>query len=132
MIEAVSNGSADTAMTSFTRVLSRDEIELVVDFVRKEFMIDHQPNTRYHTKANGWDNHQRYQAAFPFAKGEIPLDTTWESLSDDQRRGKRLFMDSCITCHDRAIVNSEGEIWSSQALSYPRNNFSYSDIDAFS
>jgi len=129
MINAVTHGRPKTGMTSFTRLLNPAEIESVVDFIRQEFMTDHKPNTRYHTIENGWSNHQRYAIAFPFAKGEIPLDTPWEQLSPEQKQGKTLFMESCITCHDRAKVIDEGPVWTSQSLSYPRNNFSYSDID---
>lgn len=131
MLEVVAYGKPNTAMIGFSRVLNAEEIALVVDFVRVEFMQNQGPNTRYHTKENGWDKHQRYQIAFPFATGEIPLDTPWQQLTEEQRRGKRLYLESCITCHDRAIVKDEGETWSSQSISYPRNNFSYSDIDAF-
>ncbi len=130
MIKAVTHGISKTAMISFSRVLNDDEIALVVDFVRTEFMKNKLPNTRYHTKENGWDKHERYQIAYPFAKGEIPLDTPWEELTEEQQRGKQFFMVSCITCHDHGVTNDPGITWSSQALSYPRNNFSYSDIDA--
>lgn len=130
MIAAVTLGKAGTAMAGFSRVLSNEEIETVVDFVRKEFMINQAPNTRYHTDANGWPDHQRYAEAFPFATGEIALDTPWQQLDTGQQRGKQLFLASCITCHDRATVHEEGPIWSSQALSYPRNNYSHTKIDA--
>jgi cytochrome c oxidase cbb3-type subunit 3 len=132
MIDAVLNGKAGTAMQSFANTLSRQDIEIVVDFVRKEFMQEQKPNTRYHTAENGWPDHQRYRSAFPFALGEIPLDTPSEQLTEEQRRGKRLFMNACVTCHDRAKVNEDGAIWEPRAVSYPRNQYKHTteEIDA--
>ena len=125
MITTVLNGKVGTAMQSFANTLSRQDIELVVDFVRKEFMQEQKPNTRYHTVENGWPNHQRYQHAFPFALGEIALDTPADQLTERQREGKRLFMNACITCHDRAKVNQDGTIWEAHAVSYPRNEYKH-------
>ena len=123
MINAVRSGKPGTAMKSFANTLSTEDIELVVDFVRQEFMQERKPNTRYHTAENGWPDHQRYSAAFPFALGEIPIDTPAEQLSAQQLQGKRLYMSACITCHDRAKVNREGVIWEPRAVSYPRNQY---------
>ncbi len=96
-------------------------------------MGDTRPNIIYHTKENGWENHQRYAAAFPFANGEIPLDKPWAQLTEEQQQGKRLFMQSCISCHDRAVVTNEGAIWELRALSYPRRHYSHRmDMDSIS
>ena len=132
MIATVTAGKPGTAMHGFSRLLSAAEIAAVVDFVRSEF-IDHQRvNTRYHTPANGWPDHQRYRDAFPYATGEIPLDLPAAGLTPAQLRGRQLFLGACITCHDRAPAADAGEAWSKQSISYPRNNFSYSEIDAVS
>jgi len=125
MIDAVTNGRKNTAMKSFSRSLSAQDIEAVVDFVRLEFMINKSINTHYHTPENGWPNHEKYRSAFPFALGEIPLDTPWESLTEEQRAGKKVYLQSCVTCHDRAKVNDEGVIWEPRAVSYPRNQYSH-------
>ncbi|UCH42123.1 MAG: cytochrome c [Gammaproteobacteria bacterium] len=132
MIDTVKNGRPGTAMHGFARLLNDREIVQVVDFVRLEFMLEKRPNTRYHTDANGWPEHERYRHAFPFATGSIPLDTPWQALSPSQVRGKQLYLTSCITCHDRARVNDEGAAWSKQSVSYPRNNYSHTEIDAVS
>ena len=132
MIKTVKEGKPGTAMHGFERVLTDQEITTVVEFVRTEFMLEQRPNTRYHTAANGWPNHDRYQDAFPFATGAIPLDKPWLQLSPAQTRGKRLYLNSCVTCHDRAVVSDEGEIWSKQSVSYPRNNYSHTTVDAVS
>jgi len=127
MLNAVRSGKQGTAMQSYASVLPPDEISAVVDFVRQEFMINKAENTRYHTEENGWFNHERYSSAFPFALGEIPLDTPWEQLTLKQANGKRLFMSSCVSCHDRALVNDEGVHWESRPVSYPRNRYSPGD-----
>jgi len=125
MIATLKNGKPGTAMQSFANTLSVQEMELVVDFVRQEFMQAKKPNTRYHTVENGWPDHERYKYAFPFALGEIPLDTPADELTPTQRRGKRLFMNACITCHDRATVNRDGAVWETHAVSYPRNQYQH-------
>lgn len=127
MLETVRFGKPDTAMKGFENFMSREEIELVVDFIRQEFIIDKAANTRYHTKENGWDNHERYAKAFPFANGEIPIDTPSKDLSKEQREGLRLFLSSCITCHDRAKVWYEGQMWTPRPVSYPRNGYSHQE-----
>ncbi|MDH3537965.1 MAG: c-type cytochrome, partial [Gammaproteobacteria bacterium] len=53
-------------------------------------------------------------------------------LTPEQVRGKQLFLTTCITCHDRARVQDEGVIWSKQSISYPRNNYSHTAVDALS
>ena len=132
MIDTVTHGKPNTAMTGFSRLLSSSEIAAVVDFVRKEFMQNRLENSRYHTLENGWPNHLRYQIAFPFARGDIPLDRPDEQLNVEQLKGRQLFLTSCITCHDRSVVKSEGDIWQKQSISYPRNNYSHTEIDALS
>ncbi|MEO8331543.1 MAG: c-type cytochrome [Gallionella sp.] len=124
MLHSIQFGRPGTAMMSFASVLQPHEIAAVADFIRQEFMISKRENTRYHTEANGWINHERYAAAFPFARGEIALDTPWDQLTPQQAGGKRLFMSSCISCHDRARVNNPDVIWETRPVSYPRNQYS--------
>ncbi|MEO8343879.1 MAG: c-type cytochrome [Gallionella sp.] len=127
MLQSIQSGRPGTAMMSFANVLEPNEIAAVTDFVRQEFMVAKAENTRYHTEANGWFNHERYAAAYPFALGEIPLDTPWEQLTPQQANGKRLYMTSCVSCHDRARENNDDIHWESRAVSYPRNQFSPGD-----
>ncbi|WP_371374286.1 c-type cytochrome [Thalassotalea aquiviva] len=131
MLEAVINGRENTAMTGFTKFMNAEEIATVVDFIRTEFMEQKQENTRYHTVENGWPEHQKYSAAYPFATGEIALDTEQDSLTEQQRAGLQLYLESCITCHDNSRTKEQGPIWSTQAISYPRNNFSFTEFDGF-
>lgn len=132
MLDVVENGKPGTGMVSFVRYLDDREREAVIDFIRKEFMLNKNINTLYHSSENGWSNHERYSLAFPFATGEIPLDTPQQQLDDKQLKGFKLFMSTCISCHDRSKVNNEGNIWQARSVSYPRNNFSYTKIDAIS
>lgn len=127
MLEAIRNGRPGTAMKSFSDILKPEEIAAVADFVRHEFMVSKARNTAYHTKENGWPDHERYAAAYPFATGKITLDTPAEKLTPEQRAGRRLFMSACVSCHDRAKVNNEGVPWDSRALSYPRMGFKPGD-----
>jgi len=135
MIDAVSTGRSGTAMQGFAKRLSREEIGAVVDFIRAEFIEGQRDNTVYHTAANGWYGHDRYAIAYPFATGKIPLDTPWTKLTVTQARGKRLFLTSCVSCHDRARVTRPGPIWESRPLSYPRAGYSHrpgEKVDAIS
>jgi cytochrome c oxidase cbb3-type subunit 3 len=61
--------------------------------------------------------------AFPFATGALALDAPTDSLDAGQRRGRALFMSSCVSCHDRARVVDAGPAWSARPLSYPRMGF---------
>jgi cytochrome c oxidase cbb3-type subunit 3 len=123
MLAAVRHGRPGTAMKGFQGILSPRQAAEVVDFVRDEFMRARRPNTRYHTPENGWPDHGRHAVAFPFATGEIPLDTPWEALSEAQQRGKRLYLATCVSCHDRSRVRDDALRWEGRPLSYPRNSY---------
>jgi cytochrome c oxidase cbb3-type subunit 3 len=128
MLDAVTNGHPGTAMRGFAGILAPDEIAEVTDFVRQEFMQNKAANTAYHTVENGWPDHQkRYGAAVPFATGKLSLDTPADRLTPAQRAGRQLFMNSCISCHDRARVDDAGPAWDARPLSYPRNGFNPGD-----
>lgn len=123
MLAVVREGKAGTAMKGFTGILTPGEMEAVTDFVRHEFMEKGALNTRYHTRENGWPDHERNLAAFPFARGELAIDTPWDRLDEQQQRGKRLFMSACITCHDHGRVENAGAVWESRPVSYPRDAY---------
>jgi len=108
---AVANGVPGTAMKPFAGTLTPGEIAAVSAFVHDEFVVRNAGNTRYHTPENGWPRHERYAAAFPFAQGRIALDTPESRLSPAEKAGRRLYLESCITCHDRAKVADEGPVW---------------------
>lgn len=108
---AVRHGLPGSPMKSFAGALTAREIAAVVAFVHDEFVVRRAPNTRYHTPENGWPDHQRYSAAFPFAQGIIPLDAPEGSLGERERAGRRLFVTTCITCHDSTAVREPGPAW---------------------
>lgn len=123
MLRAVAGGVTGSAMAAFRHTLSPREIELVVDFVREEFIVRKARNTSYHTAANGWPDHEKYRSAFPFATGEIPLDRPWDELDAVQSRGKQLYLSACVSCHDRGRVVAEGKPWELRGVSYPPGNY---------
>ena len=128
MIAAVRDGKPGTAMKPFTSILSDEEIMQVVDFVRDEFMVRGAPNTRYHTSANGWSDHDRFSAAFPFVKGEIALSDDQARLTPEQLAGRSLYLNSCISCHDMARRPTAPSSWEAQAVSFPRTGFGTGDF----
>lgn len=119
IINAITYGRAGTAMKSFSGTIAAGDITAVADFILEEFTRSKAHNTRYHTEANGWSDHERFKIAFPFATGEIALDESFETMSSTQRQGKQLFMSACISCHDRAKINREGPAWAIRPVTYP-------------
>lgn len=119
MLDAITSGRKGTAMMSFSKVLSLADRQAVVAFIRQRFMRPGSSPRRYHTAANGWTGIEDVTPAIPFATGQTPLDVPWEDLNGSQQAGKRLYMRTCISCHDRATVLLQGPVWSRRALSYP-------------
>ncbi|MBK8324925.1 MAG: cytochrome c [Betaproteobacteria bacterium] len=114
---AVRQGVAGTAMKAFAGTLREREISAVTAFVHDEFVVRRAPNTRYHTPENGWPAHERYEAAFAFARAELAIDTPDGALSARERAGRSLFLTTCITCHDRGRANDDGPAWQKSAES---------------
>jgi len=129
MLRTVSEGRPGTAMMSFSATLGETEIAAVVDFIRLEFISQGRSNSRYHTKANGWPDHDRYRTAtaFPYATGDFSLDSPWQDLSPSEQSGKRLFLRACISCHDTASSQTQSTAWEREAVSYPRFGFQPGD-----
>lgn len=123
MVQAIMHGKPGTAMKGFAGILRPDEVTAVAAFVRQEFMQLNAENTRYHTPQNGWPDHERHRDAFAFARGEIALDTPWEQLDEGQQRGKRLFLATCVSCHDHGRTAQPGAVWETRAVSYPRDAY---------
>ena len=119
--QTLREGRPGTAMKAFAGVLDARELDAVARFVHREFVVARASNTRYHTAGNGWPDHERYAAAFPFATGEIAADAPWDTLSPEQARGRRLYLTACITCHDRPQDSAPSAHWNLRAVSYPPN-----------
>ena len=122
MINTVSRGKPGTAMTAFGKTLSEDEIKSVVAYVRDAFMSGSDRDYRYHTEQNGWPNHERYQAAFPYVFGELSIDHYEKTLSNFERAGKQLFMSACISCHEPTASEGSNH-WELTGVSYPLGNY---------
>ncbi len=127
MQRAVRSGRPGTAMKGFADRLTAAEIEAVVAFIRRAFMAGEGGNIRYHSRENGWEGDPADSPAAPFAAGEIALDTPWEQLTANLQAGKRLFLSSCLSCHDRGRVRDSELLWDAEALSYPRGGYSHKD-----
>jgi cytochrome c oxidase cbb3-type subunit 3 len=130
--DALIHGRVGTAMKSFSEVLSADELDAVAHFVHVEFVQNRRRNTRYHTLENGWPNHDRYVDAFPFARGELALTVPAETLSTSLQRGRKLYLEGCVTCHDRGKPGGDSIAWDARPLSFPRFNYDHRnpEIDA--
>lgn len=122
---ALRDGRPGTAMKPFAGVITDAEQAAVAAFVHDEFVVRKARNTRYHTEANGWPKHERYRDAYPFALGEVALTVPPETLDPALRRGRALFMETCISCHDRGKPVADHVAWESRPLSYPRNNYDH-------
>ncbi|MCF8211712.1 MAG: c-type cytochrome [Rhodoferax sp.] len=118
VVSVLKSGRPGTAMKSFLGILDEAEMAWVAGFVVQEFVKDRAPNTQYHTKENGWPDHERHKSAFPFVTGEIPVSQAWESLSTVQSQGKRLYLATCVTCHDRGV--SSQDVYGHQELTFER------------
>jgi cytochrome c oxidase cbb3-type subunit 3 len=125
ILDVLRRGKPGTAMKPFTGIIGERDMRAVAAFVYDEFVLRRRPNTRYHTAENGWPDHERYRAAFPFARGEIALTQPWEELTPEQARGKRLYLQSCVSCHDRGRPAEDGVAWDSRPLSFPRNQYDH-------
>jgi cytochrome c oxidase cbb3-type subunit III len=125
ILKAVREGIAGTAMKPFVEVIPPNDVEAVAAFVFDEFVLKKAKNTRYHTPENGWPNHERYRVAYPFALGEVALTEPPESLSPELQQGRKLYLGSCISCHDRGKAVEDNTHWDSRPLSYPRNNYDH-------
>lgn len=118
MVHSVRHGRPGTGMQSFARVLDEKQTAAVVDYIRNTFMDRGRLKTGYHTAANGWPDHARHAAAFPFATGELRIDA--RELTPVQESGRRLFLSACITCHE-GRGDDAAPAWAARVVSYPRN-----------
>ncbi|MGD2084348.1 MAG: c-type cytochrome, partial [Chromatiales bacterium] len=123
MIATVRDGSPGTAMQGFAGRLSAADIEAVVDYVRAELMEGAGGGTRYHSPANGWDP-ARDSPAIAFVTGELPLEASADRLGPQEAAGKRLYLATCISCHDAGGA-AAGPVWDTRAVSFPRGRYSH-------
>lgn len=126
IIATVLGGREGTAMMSFASVLDEDDARSVAGYIQQSFMQPERVDARYHSPENGWTDHDRYAAAFPFIDGSVPLTVPWESLTANQQLGRRLYESACVSCHDQPNTGASGETeWELRAVSFPRDHFSH-------
>ncbi len=130
VLETLEKGVPNTGMKSFANVIGPEEREAVAAFVVDEFVARGARNTAYHIPENGWPDHRaRYGEAFPFVAGDIGLEAPLDSLDAAQRRGRALYLDACITCHEPRPGNGRATI-----QAYPLSHMGQvvRDVDAVS
>jgi len=125
MLDAVRNGRPGTAMMSFDSVLVEKQIEAVVWYIRDQLLENPGAGEKYHSPENGWQNFERYGAAFPFITGELSLDIPQDELEATQRAGRTLYVSACVSCHDQPNTGSGSAIWETRAVSFPRRHYSH-------
>jgi cytochrome c oxidase cbb3-type subunit 3 len=126
MLQSILDGRPGTGMVSFASVLNPVEARAVAEYVQRSFMRDAPVGARYHSPENGWTDHERYASAFPFIEGTIGLDTRWEDLTPEERRGRRLYEQACVSCHDQPVNGVNDElVFELRAVSFPRRHFSH-------
>jgi cytochrome c oxidase cbb3-type subunit 3 len=116
---ALRAGIPGTGMMSFAQTLSEEQLEAVARYIHEHFVIAKAPNTRYHTAENGWPDHDRYRAAFPFATGEIAVSRSGGSMPPQQAEGRRVYISACVTCHERGTPWTEPVIFDGRRLPHP-------------
>jgi mono/diheme cytochrome c family protein len=95
MINSVTHGRPGTAMMSFSKRLSQQQIATIVDFIRSDFM-------QIGVAANPVDS--AGQAAIPrrALADSPPADMTLafpHGLVGQVERGRQFYMNNCFTCH---------------------------------
>jgi len=131
IVATILMGSEGTAMVSFASVLDEEQALGVAQYIHRAFITEDKIRARYHSPENGWPNHERYVNAYPFIEGSVSLNLPWETLTPEQRRGRRLYESACVSCHDQpastATIDADFEL---RAVSYPRRHFSHRSDNA--
>ena len=125
-------GRPGTAMPAFGNILTSNELESLVYYIQQGFMAGLEPASGYHTRANGWPNHQqKYAPAYNYVLGTKKVDDIGIAESEDEKEGRKLFLSSCITCHEPWTNDTNDSIWEPIAVSYPRSHSPFREPDAY-
>lgn len=135
MQQTVNSGKPGTAMMGFSDKLSELEISAVIEFIRDSFMLGKIENTRYHIESNGWYAFSQHKKAFAFVSGDLAIDS--DNLNAQQQRGLRLFLSTCLTCHEGRSDDQTDLQLDVRAVSFPRSGYSHKsagtdDVDTLS
>ena len=131
MTISITEGRNGTAMPAFGNTLSIKEISDVIYYIQSGFISGKEKSSGYHTTANGWPDHQlKYGSAFPFVLGKLSVKTPETELSQVLRKGREIFFNGCITCHEVIESNVSDVIWEPRAVSFPRSHSPFREPDA--
>ena len=125
MLEVIRNGSPGSAMQGFSTRLRDSQIEAVTAFIRDQFLEGSAANISYHSAVNGWSDNAADSPAAVFATGAQSLATPWESLTERERVGRRIFASSCVSCHARGESTdlNHSQAWRNEAVTFPEGNY---------
>ena len=108
MIDSVTNGRPGTAMMSFTRKLSADDIQTVVSYIRREFMDLDDVTEALVAQAPAADPDKASTATKkampPVQVSTGPADMSKPmpgNLKSDKAWGKDFYMNNCFVCHGK-------------------------------
>ena len=96
MINSVAHGRPNTAMMSFSKRLSGEQIATIVDYIRGQFMQFDGQTGQAGSSGNGAAVARRSLTDLP------PADMTLAfpyGLVGDVERGRQFYMGNCFTCH---------------------------------
>ena len=96
MFYSIKNGRDGTAMKPFREILTDDEIQSVIAFIRYAFIEKRFENIKYHSPENGWYDFER---KYPEAVNYFLYTGRENHLSEELITGKGIFEATCITCH---------------------------------
>lgn len=108
MIDAVVHGRPGTAMTSFQRQLSDEDIAAVVDFIRTTFMNDvpaQNASTPAQVMEHAQSSDQSHALNHPHAHltGDSVADAVMpKGLIGDPLAGQATYIENCTACHGAA------------------------------
>jgi cytochrome c oxidase cbb3-type subunit 3 len=128
---AVRHGRPRSAMQSFAGLLDDAEIDAVSTYVLDSFVRCATANTRYHSAANGWADHDRkYAVAYPFVLGEKAIPRMAANLEEPTASGLALFKSSCIVCHEGRL-EATGEVFEENRSDNSHGDHDEYDDDAY-
>ncbi len=95
MLSSVTHGRPGTAMMSFSRRLSDEQIVAVVDYIRDTFMTSSSASA-VEPAAEATARHAPVAPKTAIADMSVPFPA---GLAGDSEAGRRFYMKNCITCH---------------------------------
>ncbi len=102
MIAAVANGRPDTAMPGFSTQLSKQDIEVVVDYIRNSFMKAGSTEGISGTFAHGTPGEREPKKTVEKVEAAVAVDMRAampKGLKGDYARGEGFYKNNCATCH---------------------------------